>query len=112
MANETTESHRLTVEGQPIKHQGHDWKHKEMGTWKMNRRSLNLVGKSVLSQSQPLIMHLNPQVSHLFHGDHICPNNPPMRRFEMYEVVSKHQALLLLTKVKERVSDLARSGIV
>lgn len=35
-----------------------------------------------------------------------------MRRFEMYEVVSKHQALLLLTKVKERVSDLARSGIV
>lgn len=53
-----------------------------------------------------------PSGSHLFHGDHICPNNPQMRRFEMYEVVSKHQALLLLTKVKERVSDLARSGIV
>lgn len=89
-----------------------NWKHKEMGTWKMNWTSLNLVGKCVLAQSQPLIMHLNPRVSHLFHGDHICPNNPPMRRFEMYEVVSKHQALLLLTKVKERVSDLARSGIV
>lgn len=45
-----------------------NWKHKEMGTWKMNRTSLNLVGKSVLAQSQPLIMHLNPRVSHLFHG--------------------------------------------